>query len=432
MTSLLMLALACKEPANDGYELRNDENDDTADEAPNIEITAPLEGSGFYGGTGTLSFTLTNWTMAAGSVGGKDDENEGHVHLYVDETLVAEVTDTTVPITGLASGPHKLRVALATNDHGELGIDSTVDIASASPTIRIASPAEAALFDRSAVDVDLEVTDFTMAPPAPGEVPPFAQGYIQVTVDGTPWDWSTDAVTTTITRLLPGSHTLAVELLATDGTPLPVPARDQVTIEVEPTAIGVAIDAGAIPTDGSLWDSASVQLDLTTSNFALGGANAYHLYVDGAFYASGTRAQTSVCNLGPGVHTVEVRLTEGGSENGAYDHVRVNITEDRPDIRVTYPGARWRVHPDFTLNLAVENFELQPKGSGMGADKGYYTVSMDGAPLVSGSADALAMNRLPLGLHTFRVELVNDDGTPLSPPVFTEVDYTVEPVDTAP
>ena len=34
----------------------------------------------------------------------------------------------------------------------------------------------------------------------------------------------------------------AVELLATDGTPLPVPARDQVTIEVEPTAIGVAID----------------------------------------------------------------------------------------------------------------------------------------------------------------------------------------------
>jgi hypothetical protein len=430
MTSLLLLALACKETGTGGYDLDGDTASDDDAPRPGVEITSPLEGSGFYGGTGTLTFALTNWTLDATAVGGTDAEGRGHAHLYVDEALAMEVTETAVPISGLTSGPHKLRVALATNDHGEFGEDSTVDIAAASPRVRITAPAEATLLARSSAKLALEVLDFTMTAPTPGEPPGFAQGYVQLSVDGVPWDWTTDTVETTVTRLLPGPHTIGVELRAADGSELPVPARDQVAIVVEPTAEGVAIDAGDIPTDGSPWDSAAVPLSLTTSNFTLGGSNAYHLYVDDDFYASGTASSTSVCNLSPGDHVVEVRLTNGTSETGTYDRVRVRVTEDRPDIRVTYPGARWRVHPDFTMSLAVENFELQPRGSGPATDRGHYQVSMDGTPLVSGSSEAIAMNRLPLGLHTFRVELLDDAGAPLAPPAFTEVDFTVEPVDT--
>ena len=365
--------------------------------------------------------------LDSAGVGGEDAVGKGHVHVYIDEERVADVAATSFPVSGLSSGPHKLRVALASNDHGEFGVDSTVDITSASPAIRLTGPAEASRYDQSTAEVTYAVADFTFGPPAPGVVSPFATGYVQLTVDGAPVGWSTDPGMATLTRLLPGTHALGVELILADGTPVPIPARDQVSVVVNDTAIGVAIDASAIPATGA-WDSPSVPLGITTSNFPLGGSNGYHLYVDGDFDRAGSAETTSVSNLTPGPHVIEVRLTSGGSENGAYDLVRVNVTEDRPNIVVTHPGARWRIHPDFTLSLQAEPFSLVPAGSGASEDHGHYVVSVDGTRLVEGSSESVAIHGAPLGVHTFGVELVQDDGTPLSPPVFNEVDWTVEAV----
>ena len=427
MSILMLLAMACEQDPGNGYEVKSPDDESTEAPTPAIEITAPAYGSGFYYGSGDLTWEVTNFALDAGGVGGEDAEGKGHVHVYIDEERVADVAATSFPVSGLPSGPHKLRVALASNDHGEFGVDSTVDITSASPSIRLTGPAEASRYDESTAEVTYTVTDFTLGAPAPGVPAPFATGYVQLTVDGAPFGWSADPGTATLTRLLPGTHALGVELLLADGTPVPIPARDQVSVVVNDTAIGVAIDASAIPATGA-WDSPSVPLGITTSNFPLGGSNAYHLYVDGNFDRAGTAEMTSVSNLAPGPHVIEVRLTSGGSENGAYDLVRVDVTEDRPNIVVTNPGSRWRIHPDFTLSLQAENFTLVPAGSGASEDHGHYVVSVDGARLVEGSSESVAIHGAPLGVHTFRVELVGDDGSPLSPPVFNEIDWTVEAV----
>ncbi len=427
MSILLLLALACEQDSGNGYVVKSSDDDSAEAPVPAVEITAPAYGSGFYYGAGDLTWEVTNFLLDSAGVDGEDAAGKGHVHVYIDDERVADVAGTSFPVSGLSAGPHKLRVALASNDHGEFGVDSTVDITSASPAIRLTGPAEASLYDASTAELTYTVTDFTLVPPAPGEPAPFATGYVQLTVDGAPFGWTDDPGTATVTRLLPGTHALGVELMLADGTPVPIPSRDQVNVMVSDTAVGVAIDASAIPATG-MWDSPSVPLGITTSNFPLGGANAYHLYVDGNFDRAGSAEMTSVSNLAPGPHVIEVRLTSGGSENGAYDLVRVDVTEDRPNIVVTHPGSRWRIHPDFTMSLMAENFTLVPAGSGASEDHGHYVVSVDGARLVEGSSESVAIHGAPLGAHTFRLELVQDDGTPLSPPVFNEIDWTVEAV----
>jgi hypothetical protein len=425
VTILWLLACASEEPG--GYGLRDSAGGDDGP-VPAIDITAPAYGAGFYDGVGELTWTVTNFTLDAAAVGGAAREGAGHVHVYVDEERVGDVADTRWEITGLPSGTHKLRVALADNDHSEFGVDSTVDIAAASPAIRILTPAEASRYDRSAARMSFEVRDFTMVDPDPAAGAAFARGYVLLTVDGAPVDWTTDATGAIVTRLLPGEHVLGAELRNRDGTELPTPATDAVRVLVDPTAVGVAIDGSPFPTTGT-WNSPAASLAIATSNFPLGGSNAYHVYVDGDFYQGDTRAVATVSNLSPGPHVLEVRLTSGGSENGAYDRVRLHVAEGRPNISVTRPGARWRVHPDFVFTLQPENFRLSPPGSTAG--DGFYTIAMDGVEVNRGSSESIAMTAVPVGLHTFRIELVSPDGTPFTPPVFSDIDLNVQEATTS-
>jgi hypothetical protein len=427
VTILWLLACASEEPG--GYGLRDSAGGDEGP-VPGIDITSPAYGAGFYDGVGELTWAVTNFTLDAAAIGGAARDGAGHVHVYVDEERVADVADTRWEVTGLPSGTHKLRVALADNDHSEFGIDSTVDIAAASPAIRILTPAEATRYDRSAARMTFEVRDFTMADPEPTGGVAFARGYVLLTVDGAAVDWTTDSTGAIVTRLLPGEHVLGAELRNRDGTPLPTPATDAVRVLVDAAAVGVAIDGSPFPATGT-WNAPAASLALTTSNFVLGGSNAYHVYVDGDFYQADTRPSTTVSNLTPGPHVLEVRLTSGGSENGAYDRVRLEVAEGRPNIMVTHPGARWRVHPDFVFTLQPENFRLSPPGSTAG--DGYYTISMDGVEVNRGSSESIAMSSVPLGLHTFRIELVSPEGTPFTPPAFSDIDLTVaEPSSSAP
>lgn len=53
---------------------------------------------------------------------------QGHLHYQVDDGPVIATTTTKLSFHGLASGPHKIVVMLAGNDHNPLGPQQTLDV----------------------------------------------------------------------------------------------------------------------------------------------------------------------------------------------------------------------------------------------------------------------------------------------------------------
>ncbi|MDO9280665.1 MAG: hypothetical protein Q7U06_02085, partial [Pseudomonadota bacterium] len=90
-------------------------------------------------------------------------------------------------------------------------------------------------------------------------------------------------------------------------------------------------------------------------------------------------------------------------------------------------GRDWAMGPAFEVAFAVENFTLDAAAMG-GANSrhvGHAALSIDGLLLAETAAGVHAVSGLLPGAHTLRLELVNNDGTPLEPPVYTTFPFTV-------
>ena len=111
-----------------------------------------------------------------------------------------------------------------------------------------------------------------------------------------------------------------------------------------------------------------------------------------------------------------------------------------PTIAITSPTSPVPVPGNVTVTVQVTNFDLEEKqGQANVAGQGHIHYFMDitppttpGQPAIpaNGSwahtaATSYTFNNVPSGQHTFSVELVNNDHTPLNPPVVTSVDVLV-------
>jgi len=118
-----------------------------------------------------------------------------------------------------------------------------------------------------------------------------------------------------------------------------------------------------------------------------------------------------------------------------------------PDLTITSPadGAVLRAG-DITISVRVSNFKLVPEyGQPYVAGEGHLHYYMGvGGPAVPGSSGVLAPVSyvpttatsytwvdVPPGVHTFSVELANNDHSPFIPPVVRTVTVTVLPTTTA-
>lgn len=117
-----------------------------------------------------------------------------------------------------------------------------------------------------------------------------------------------------------------------------------------------------------------------------------------------------------------------------------------PDLTITSP-AEGAVLPagDITVSVRVNNFNLVPRyGQPYAAGEGHLHYYMGvGGPAVPGSSAAIAPIAfipttetsytwvdVPAGIHTFSVELANNDHSPFIPPVIKTVTVTVLPTTT--
>lgn len=396
------------------------------DDGPSITLLAPVAGEESCG-----EFEVA-WEVDAFRLG-----VDGHVQVVVDGEPLAETDALSYTVDALAAGAHTIEVRLRDLEYVAVGASDSASVAVLAPRISLGHPATVPM--GSYVELPVSIVDFTLAE-GPGGAPVCGTGHYLITVDGVPWDWGNDAALVPVSRLTPGLHAIQVELVGNDGASFPTPAvSDVVNVEVPVSGPYVAFDHAPF---AIVWESAAVPLSLNVENFELDGAPAdtggggaatggyTHFYMDGAWGESSAVTARTINHLSGGWHRFDVVLVDGASgwELPVRDVLRVHVAEDRPDIRITTPGDRYGVHPDFNLSIAPENFTLSATAIGGTnvADQGHFSVSVDGGPPLYTAAATTAITGLTEGEHAVRVQLVNNDGTPVVPPVYDEIVVVVD------
>lgn len=119
-------------------------------------------------------------------------------------------------------------------------------------------------------------------------------------------------------------------------------------------------------------------------------------------------------------------------------------TPETPSVRITSPSNGATIQAgDIRIDTAVENFNIVDKqGQATVPGEGHVHFYMDVSPMPSAagqpaipantstlwahvSDDTYTFQNVPPGVHTFAVQLVNNDHTPLAPVVSDTVTVTV-------
>jgi hypothetical protein len=207
-----------------------------------------------------------------------------------------------------------------------------------------------------------------------------------------------------------------------------------VNVTVEAGAEAITLDTSALT--GS-WDSATVPVTTEVSNFTLTddvggtpvtGEGHYHIYLDGAYQDLSFSTETQIFHVAPGDHVLEVRVAENDhTEDGPRDRMRFTVTADRPDITIGSPLDGATIASDSDLTVSVENFTLDAANIGgtVMTDDGHYHIMVDGDYYDLSADTTYTFSELGTGLHDIEVELVNNDHTSLTPPVYDMVTVNV-------
>jgi hypothetical protein len=385
---------------------------------PEVAFVDPLDGEGRYGARIDARFEVANFTIDAG--GDPADDFVGHVHGFVDGTPVGEAFEDVFSFVDLEDGEHVLGLQLVRNDETEVGRRAEVTVRTLAPTLAITSPNDGAALTASTLPLTLALAEFTVTPSTAQGEAVFGQGRLDVLVDGALVDVGVAGDALEVSPLGEGAHTVRVQLAHADGTPIEPPVYDEIAVTVPAGLPTIAVDRA--PYLGP-HASATVPLAVAATNAPL----AYHVYVNGEYALGGTDPDLVLRHVGPGYNHVELRLVDGGSELPVRDHVHLFVAPDRPDVTITAPGDQWGVAAAFELSASAENFVLDPDIGGANvAGHGHWAVLVDGAVVAESATGTAALSGLPAGDVPIRVELRNNDRTPLDPPVFDAITVSVE------
>ncbi len=224
-----------------------------------------------------------------------------------------------------------------------------------------------------------------------------------------------------------------------------------------------APNVAMVPLDGAAVNTGNVTISAMALNFNIvdkqGQANVpgqghlhYFMDVDApttpgvpAIPTSGVWAHVATNtytfnNVVPGTHTFSVELVNNDHtplSPPVVAKVTVTVQPPAPTVKILLPQNRSTLAPgNVTISVQVANFNLADKlGQANASGEGHIHYFMDvvaptepGKPAVTAAGTYAAtsatsytwMNVAP-GTHTFSVELVHNDHTPLSPPVVVKV-----------
>lgn len=347
------------------------------------------------------------------------------------------------------------------------------------PTVSIISPTGGALAPGD-VTVSVRVSNFNVvdklgmaAVPGEGHVhyfvdvaAPTMPGQPAVTGPGT--YAAVIATSYTWHNVTLGKHTFSVELVNNDHTPLNPPVVATVSVTVATPAIVPQLTISS-PKEGDNLPAGNITVSVGVSSFNLTaklgqpnvpGEGHVHYFMDveapidsgrPAVTAPGTYAATAATsytwnNVAPGKHTFSVELVNN-------DHtpltppvvVRATVFiqgSTALGVKITSPGNYVSVAAgSVTVSLQIANFKIVDKLGQVnvpGEGHIYYYLDVEppvaqglpAATYAAGSywattATSYTWSNVLAGTHTFAVQLVNNDHTPLNPPVNDRVFVTV-------
>lgn len=349
------------------------------------------------------------------------------------------------------------------------------------PNLSIMSPANGDTVPVGDIKVTIDVANFTIVDKQ-GQASVAGQGHVHYFLDVEPPTtlgqpaipsggiWAHIAATTyTFANVAAGTHTVAVELVNNDHTPLnpPVVAKVNITVAAASTAPSVTILSPTATVNGVGDVTVTVQVSNFTITNKLGQTNVvgeghvhYFLDVDvpttagkPAITAPGTYAATTDTsytwhNVGPGLHKFSVELVNNDHtplDPSVVATVNANVVAQsgQPGIVIASPSTGQTLPPgDVPVTVQVYNFALAstlggPNVVGQGHIDFYLDVSVPtaaGKPAVAASSNFAALTatsytwpKVSEGTHTLGVQLVNNDDTPLTPPVVAVVQMAVKP-----
>jgi len=235
--------------------------------APTISIVSPTNGATLSAGDIPVTVSVSNFAVVD-KQGQANVSSEGHVHFYLDVSAPttpgqpavpaggtwAHVSGLSYTFTNVAPGTHTITVQLVNNDHTPVVPLATASITinvtavpAAAPTISITAPISGATLPAGAITVNTEVTNFNVVDKQ-GQADVPGQGhvhfYLDVAAPTTPDQpaapasgvWAHVSGTTyTFTGVTPGTHTITVQLVNNDHTPIIPLVTDSITINVTAT-----------------------------------------------------------------------------------------------------------------------------------------------------------------------------------------------------
>ena len=438
-----------------------------AEGASAVKFTSPAGKTLAQNGQITVNVDVKNLQFAGVKLQNIDANKArtGHLHYLITDdsgkfvtataansSKLYATTDTTFTYANVGPGARTLRVELVNNDHTSFTPPVYSDLVVNVPTLSFTgAPAEGSTITGTSTAVTVAATGFSLVgfpkAAAPGE------GHIHYFVDGkpAPGDYATPGTSFTFTGLTTGRHTITAELVDSEHASLNPPVVASRTFTVG----GPAVDFVGLLNGATVGVDAPVKVDVTgfsfgnvkLSNVDANQANAGHIHYlvqnrqTKAFEPAATNAADElyattdkefVFKLAEGEQTIAVELVNN-------DHTSLNpraiatrtVNVVKPSLSfATGPaeGAATGLAVPVTVRVAgftYDSVNLQNPANVPG--KGHIHYFVDGKPAESAVDGQLYANtdgaftyRLTPGTHVLRAELVNNDHTPLVPPVFVE------------
>ncbi len=411
--------------------------------APRVVILAPGNSTSWGSNSAELTVRVDNFTLDAAAWGGAPVAGRGHYRVLVSLVVRGEGATTFYNITHLAlNATNVVRVELVGNDGAPLATPAydqvTLRPSAGAPALLLDGAMVGALVNASSLRAAFTLSSFTLDAAAFFQPPVAGRGHYLAWFDGVSIGPGV-ANPILLSNMPAGNHTLLVELVNNDNTPLAVRVVDFAQFRVLLGGPGVAITS---PNDGATVNASSVELSLLISNFTLsvghlGGANVageghWHVFVDGVDVNMGGEDTALVSDLSQGPHVLLVELRNNDHSPfpwPPFDTLRIVVPSGAPRLLITSPAgpSATVASSSVELTIQVQNFTMNAASIGLAPvpGQGHWHLFVDGVYRGLGTSLSVLASRLEPGTHVVVVELYNNDHTDLLWPAFDQVTITV-------